>query len=85
MAGDSQIGQPPRSAYDRSEEDGEEAEEDSRTGAVQHSHVQDMAVQHPAQEEKTGGSMQPLTLPGANPNSPGGNHASKLDSASGSR
>ena len=81
MAGDSQTVQLQRSAYDRSEGDGEEAEEDSRTGAVQCSPVQDMAVQYPAQEERTAGSMQPLNLPGANPDSPGGSHAFKLDSA----
>ena len=81
MAGDSQTVQLQRSAYDRSEGNGEEAEEDSRTGAVQNSPVQDMAVRYPAQEEKTAGSMQPLNMPGANPDSPGGSHAFKLDSA----
>ena len=79
-AGDSQTIQPRRSAYGGAEDD-EEAEEDSMTRAVQHSLVQDMAIQYPAQEEKTAGSMQPLNLPGANPDSPGGSHAFKLDSA----
>ena len=80
MAGDSQTVQPQRSAYDGAEDD-EEAEEDSRTRAVQHSLVQDMAIQYAAQEEQTASSMQPLTLPGANPDSPGGSHAFKLGSA----
>ena len=79
-AGDSQTVQLRRSACDGAEDD-EEAEEDSRTRAVQHSLVQDMAIQYPAQEEETASSMQPLALPGANPDSPGGSHAFKLGSA----
>ena len=64
--GDNRLYQPQRSAYAESE-DGVKAEEASMNSGAQHTLVQDMALQYPAHENKTASSMQPLSLPGGNP------------------